>query len=229
MNSNEDFKFKAGDLVHVVNFREQYSTCYEITGELLGEVYNEPFYAHPICIGGSLGHRGHKEGEEVFKVISCDYLTPLKVSKVYLLISEEELRRYEEKDLEERNRYPFPVYTVDEDGLEKVAQKVFLVGFYPKTTKAGVRIVDSWPSLEAYVNTRNTVEIGDVKENFFNNSPIAYRLLVAVSALDTDEATKKGAELIKEYLVDKVNRLCKERTEAERMLGRLNEKMEEER
>lgn len=227
MSNNEDFKFIRGDLVHVADFDKQYLMYYKAMGELLSEAYNESFLAYPITIGGSLKKRGWKEGEEVFKVVACGHRFR-DLAKIYLLASKTELENYKNMSSEERGCYPFPVYVVDEEGLEEVKQKVFLVGFYPKTTKVDVRIVDSWPSFEAYVNTRNTIEMGDVKENFFNNSPIAYRLLVAVSALDTDEATKKGMEFIKEYLVGKVNRLSEERTEAERMLGELDKKMENE-
>lgn len=229
MNKIEDFKFKRGDLVHVVNFGKQYSMHYKVMGEFLSEAYDEPFIAHSIAIGDSLKHRGHKEGEESFKVISCGHSFPCYGNtKVYLLASEEELKRYKDRSCEEKDYYPFPVYVVDEEGLEEVKQKVFLVEFLPNTAKADVRIVDFWSSFEAYINTGNKVETGEVKEDFFNNNPKAHRLLVAVSALDRDEAQEKGTELFKEYLVGKVNRLSEERTEAEWMLGRLDEKLEDE-
>lgn len=222
MSNNEDFKFTRGDLVYVVDFGEQYLMSYKMMGELLGEAYDEPFLAHPITIGGSFKYRGHKEGEESFRVVSCGYLLPCyRSTKVYLLASEEELKKYKDRNCEEKDYYPFPVYVVDEEGLEEVKQKVFLVAFFPKSSKAVFSVVDGW------YGEGTQAKNGEVFENFSDPNPKLHRLMVNVAAKDEDEAVKKGGELIKEYLTKKMNGLFEEGRDVEWILRRLKEKLEE--
>ena len=225
MSNDKDFKFIRGDFVHVVDFGEQYSMYYKAMGELLSEAYNEPFLAYPIAIGGSLKRRGWKEGEEVFKVAACGHHFR-DSAKIYLLASEEELKKYKDMNSEERNYYPFPVYVVGEEGLEEVKQKMFLVEFLPKTSRNDFFIVDANCADGEYSLAGKEVKRGEVVEDFSGSNPKAHRFLVYVTAKDENEAQEKGAELFKEYLIGRVNRLSEERTEAEWMLGRLNEKME---
>lgn len=221
MNKIEDFKFTRGDLVYVADFGEQYSMTYKAMGELLSKAYSEPFLAYPIVIGGSLRKRDGGEGEEVFKVVACSHRFG-DSAKIYLLAGEQELENYKNMSSEERNHYPFPVYAVGEEGLKDVKQKVFLVAFFPKSSKAVFSVVD-----DCWWGEGTQPKNGEVFENFSGPNPKLHRLMVNVAAKDEDEAVKKGGELIKEYLVGKVNRLSEERTEVEWMLGKLNEKLEE--
>lgn len=228
MSNNEDFKFTRGDLVYVVNFGQQYSMYYKAMGELLSEAYNELFLAYPICIGGSLKKRGWGEGEEVFKVVACGRRFG-DSAKIYLLAGEQELENYKNMNSEERNHHPFPVYVVGEEGLEEVKQKVFLVEFLPKTSRNDFFIVDVNCADGEYLLAGKEVKRGEVVEDFSGSNPKAHRLLVYVAAKDENEAQEKGAELFKEYLIGKMNKLFEERSDVEWRLGRLKERMEEER
>lgn len=230
MSNNEDFKFTRGDLVRVVDFGEQCSMTYKAMGELLSEAHDEPFLAYPITIGGSLRRRNYKEGEEVFRVVSCGYLRPRLSTntKIYLLASEEELVKYKDKNCEERYYYSFPVYVVAEQGLGELEQKVFLVEFLPKTSRndffiVGVNCTDGEYQ---YLLAGKRVKRGEVVEDFSGSNPKTHRLLVYVTAKDENEAQEKGAELFKKHLIGKMNRLSEERGDVEWRLSRLNERME---